>query len=357
MLTNRFDPALPATSSPRRARIEPIGGRACFISGAFLGGPFAHGWRLERGAVLDIGPHLLDMLEAGLGEIVAVQAAGDPLGWVSVNCTHASGATSGVSMCCTAATPTGRTEVEVYSPTGVAFYDARAVDHRARADRIRTDLVAVAGGAEHPANVGRALHLQRLIADIEAQLRSEHGDNERVTRARVRRRAPRAARPRRRRVRRTRRRRAVRTRCSAARRCESSHPDDPELAVAGLVARHRRHRVPARPRRPRAPRRGARRAAARPRGSRGSSARTSTPSATSSRPIPRTAPGLSPRSVETLHAAGRGARRRGDRRAGRRSRPRRDPRAAPRRRSGQGPRRARRRRSTRWRAAARTDAR
>ncbi len=169
MLTYRFDPALPDFLAEVE-RIRPVGGRACFISGAFLGGPFAQGWRLERGAVLDIGPHVLDMIEAGLGPIVAVDAVGNPLAWVSVNCTHESGATSSVSMCCTAATATGRTEVEVYSPTGVAFYDARTVDHRARAEQIRTDLVAVAGGAAHAANVGRVLHLQELIADIEAQL-------------------------------------------------------------------------------------------------------------------------------------------------------------------------------------------
>ena len=131
MLTYRFDPALPSFLA-EAARIEPIGGRGCFISGAFLAGPFAQGWRLQRGAVLDIGPHVLDLLEAALGEIVAVEAAGDPTGWVSVNCSHVSGATSGASMCCNAATES-RTEVEVYSPTGVAYYDGRAVDRDARA--------------------------------------------------------------------------------------------------------------------------------------------------------------------------------------------------------------------------------
>jgi len=169
MLTYRFDPALSGFLAAA-GRLKPVGGRGCFISGAFLAGPFARGWRLARGAVLDIGPHVLDLLEAGLGEIVAVEAAGDPLGWVSVNCSHASGATSSASMCCNAATES-RTEVEVYSPQGVAVYDGRTVDWAARADRIRSDLVAVAGGAEHPAGVARALHLQRLIADIEAQLR------------------------------------------------------------------------------------------------------------------------------------------------------------------------------------------
>jgi predicted dehydrogenase len=168
MLTYRFDPALDDFLA-EAARLEPFGGRGCFISGAFLGGPFASGWRLERGAVLDIGPHVLDLLEAALGEIVAVRATGDPLGWVSVNCTHASGATSGASMCCNAATDS-RTEVEVYSSKGSASYDARRVDHQARADRIRSDLVAVARGAAHPASAAHGLHLQELIADIEAQL-------------------------------------------------------------------------------------------------------------------------------------------------------------------------------------------
>jgi predicted dehydrogenase len=170
MLTYRFDPGLDDFLA-ESARLEPIGGRGCFISGAFLSGVFAGGWRLERGAVLDIGPHVLDLLEAGLGEIATVEAAGDPLGWVSVNCTHASGATSSASMCCTAATES-KTEIEVYSATGAASYDARRVDRDARADRIRSDFAAVARGANHPANAAQGLHLQELIAEIERQLRA-----------------------------------------------------------------------------------------------------------------------------------------------------------------------------------------
>ena len=170
MLTNRFNPDL-ARFLADAANLDPFGGRGCFVSGAFLGGPFAHGWRLDRGAVLDIGPHILDLLEAALGEIVDVRAAGDPLRWVSAICIHASGATSGVSMSATAAIE-GKTEVEVYSTKGSAFYDGRVVDFAARADRIRSDLVAVAGGAAHPADAAHALHLQELIAAIEAQLRA-----------------------------------------------------------------------------------------------------------------------------------------------------------------------------------------
>jgi len=168
MLTYRFNPAL-TPFLDECARVEPLGGRGCFISGAFLGGPFARGWRLERGAILDVGPHLLDLLEAALGDVVSVYATGDALGWTSITCTHASGTTSDASFCCSAATES-RTSVEVFGRAGAAFYDGRARDFPALSNRLRADFVAVANGAHHPANVDRGLHLQELIAQIEHQL-------------------------------------------------------------------------------------------------------------------------------------------------------------------------------------------
>jgi predicted dehydrogenase len=168
MLTNRFNPAVDEFLA-HAAKLTPLGGRGCFISGAFLGGPFAYGWRLERGAVLDVGPHLLDLLDAALGEIVDVHAAGDPLGWTSITCTHRSGAVSSATICCSAATES-RTEVEVFGRDGTAMFDGRSLDFTAVANRVRDDFVAVAGGAAHPASAERGLHLQRLITQIEAQL-------------------------------------------------------------------------------------------------------------------------------------------------------------------------------------------
>lgn len=167
-LSYRFNPLLDDFIAALEG-IEPVGGRGCFISGAFLGGPFATGWRLERGAVLDVGPHLLDLLEAALGPIVDVKAAGDPMGTVALACTHASGATSSGTLCCTAASDS-RTEIEVYGRTGTRSYDGRKLDGDAWGDRLRDALVTVAGGGTHPANARRALHLQELIEQIEAQL-------------------------------------------------------------------------------------------------------------------------------------------------------------------------------------------
>jgi predicted dehydrogenase len=168
MLSNRFNPALDDFITAAELA-EPLGGQGSFISGAFLDGPFAHGWRLERGAVLDVGPHLLDLLEAGLGEIVEVHAAGDRLGWVSLVCRHATGVTSTGALCCCAAGE-GGTEVVVYGRRSNAHYDGARVDYEAWPARVRRDFAAVARGATHPASVDHALHLQRLIAGIESQL-------------------------------------------------------------------------------------------------------------------------------------------------------------------------------------------
>ena len=168
MLSNRFNDAVDEFAAAAR-RVDAYGGRGCFFSGAFLGGPFAQGWRLERGAVLDVGPHLLDLLEVALGPIVDVRAAGDPLGLVALICRHELGAVSSASLCCRAATES-RTEIEVYGPKGSAVYDGRMIDHRLWADRVRLTLVAAARGETPAASVQRGLHLQRLIADIESQL-------------------------------------------------------------------------------------------------------------------------------------------------------------------------------------------
>ena len=119
--------------------------------------------------MLDVGPHLLDLLEAALGEIVDVHASGDPLGWSSLVCTHSSGAASSGSLSCTVAGD-GRTEVEVFGRRGTATFDGRKVDYVAWANRLREAFSAVARGEPHPANVERALRLQHLIAEIESQL-------------------------------------------------------------------------------------------------------------------------------------------------------------------------------------------
>jgi predicted dehydrogenase len=143
------------------------GGRACFLSGAFLSGVFAGGWRLDLGAVLDVGPHILDLVEAALGPVTDVRAEGDPQRWVQVQLRHESGAWSDVVLSCASAIEPSRTEIELYGRDRSLRVDARAA---ARADsfaRLRAEFAAAARtGAPHPCDARRGLELQRLVARV-----------------------------------------------------------------------------------------------------------------------------------------------------------------------------------------------
>ena len=172
VLTSRFSPVVAEFLAAAR-RFDALGGRACFLSGAFLGGPFAQGWRLERGAVLDVGPHAFDLVDAALGPVVGVRALGDPLGWVSVAFAHEGGTVSDVSLCCRAGIGAGRTEVELYGPSGTLAVDAREGVGAESFLEMARRFAAAAGGDPTAAaglDIHRGLHLQRLVAEVEAQL-------------------------------------------------------------------------------------------------------------------------------------------------------------------------------------------
>lgn len=152
------------------ATFDAHGGRGTFVSGALLGGAFATPWRLERGALPDLGPHVIDLLDAALGPVVDVQAHGRSLGWVGLLLDHESGRSSEVSLCATAAVEPQHAGVELFGRSGVLTIDcASAVDGHAFAT-LRREFAAAVRGVPHPLDVQRGLHLQRIIAKAEAQL-------------------------------------------------------------------------------------------------------------------------------------------------------------------------------------------
>ncbi len=153
------------------ATMTPTGGRACFISGAFLSGAFAGGWRLELGALLDVGPHILDLVEAALGPVVEIQGHGDPRSWVGLLLTHESGACSEVTLSCASAIEPSRTELEVYGRDRSLFVDARSAARAESFARVRAEFAHVARtGDTHPCDAARGLVLQKLIARAERAL-------------------------------------------------------------------------------------------------------------------------------------------------------------------------------------------
>lgn len=166
VLSYRLQPSNDAWLAAARAS-APTGGRGWFISGGFLAGPFTTPWRLERGCILDLGPHALDLVEGALGPIVALRAAGNVRRFVTIQCEHESGAVSSVDLSGDVAGDS-QTGVEVFGPAGSMLLDARA---NPRNDgEIARRFAAVAAGAPNDVDALRGLHLQRLVAEAEASL-------------------------------------------------------------------------------------------------------------------------------------------------------------------------------------------
>jgi predicted dehydrogenase len=153
------------------AELAPIGGRAAFVSGGLLDGPFAHGWRLERGSLLDLGPHVIDLLDAALGRVVGIRAHGSSRGWIGLLLEHESGAVSEASLCADVAAQPHRSDAAVYGASGFAEVDCAAATDGAAFATMRAEFAAaVALGASPPLDVRHGLRLQALIAQAEAQV-------------------------------------------------------------------------------------------------------------------------------------------------------------------------------------------
>jgi predicted dehydrogenase len=151
---------------------ERIGGRAEFITGAYLGGTFATPWRLEHGPLLDVGPHLIDLLEAALGPVVGIRAHGDLHRWIGLFLEHDTGLASEVSISAYAPIrATGsdlvapiRAGAEVYTSGGAVAVDTSDVFNETTTNRIIDEFIETVGHrSSHVLDAHHGLHLQRLL--------------------------------------------------------------------------------------------------------------------------------------------------------------------------------------------------
>jgi predicted dehydrogenase len=163
MLTHRFRPRTAEFIAAARAT-SPIGARLAFLSGAFVRGPYATPWRLEHGALHDLGPHALDLLDAALGPIEDLRGRGDPRGWVTLACRHAGGAVSDVALSGVMRLPRSVFRIDVYGASGTAGFDGYAsVADDPFAPARRAFAAAVRSGRAGELDVHRGLALQTLI--------------------------------------------------------------------------------------------------------------------------------------------------------------------------------------------------
>ncbi|GAA4220829.1 Gfo/Idh/MocA family oxidoreductase [Streptosporangium album] len=154
----------------RVSALEPFGGYAANISGALLGGDFASPWRLERGAILDVGPHMIDMLDAALGRVTGVRAHGNTLGWAGLLLEHETGAVSEASLCMSVPGETPPSRVEVYGRLGREVIDGDQIGSDAFAVMLSEFAQTVRRGGGHPLDAAHGLRLQEIISAAEDQL-------------------------------------------------------------------------------------------------------------------------------------------------------------------------------------------
>nr|WP_276617630.1 Gfo/Idh/MocA family oxidoreductase [Streptomyces coryli] len=169
VLTKRYHPAT-RTFLARAAGFEVTGARSCYLHGAFLGGEMATAWRLEHGALLDLGPHLLDLLDAAVGPIATVRATGDPRRWVELTCEHENGVVSQASLSGSVRLPRARNRIELIGPGGELVYNAEDLDHEECWPVLRREFAAaVRSGRPTELDARRGLRIQQLLEQAAAR--------------------------------------------------------------------------------------------------------------------------------------------------------------------------------------------
>jgi len=177
ILTNRYADSVRSFLAAA-AGFDAYGGRASFFGdGGLEGTYFGTPWRIAGGGLVDLGPHVLDALDAALGPIRTIEARGDVHRLVLLECEHAVGQVSQAAISATSH-QAGALAVELYGLEGRLDLDlGRRTQDQTAAEtatvqaRIVAELAScVRNGTRHPLDVHRGVYLQRLMDDAAAQL-------------------------------------------------------------------------------------------------------------------------------------------------------------------------------------------
>jgi predicted dehydrogenase len=166
MLTNRFRPRV-AAGLDEACAARAYAGQATVVNGGSApGGTFATPWRIEHGALLDVGPHVFDLLETVLGPIQDMTALGDSGRFVVLSMRHRGGAISQASLSITAPGETEAARFAFWGSGGiVAIRGGRDPDETPTQRAVMASFLgAIERGRSPELDAHRGLHLQELIA-------------------------------------------------------------------------------------------------------------------------------------------------------------------------------------------------
>jgi predicted dehydrogenase len=175
-LSYRFAPAVQAFIGAAQD-LDPDGGRAAFVSNSLLEGLFAGSpWRQEHGALFDLGPHAIDLVDVALGPVVDAQARRSYDGaWIGLLLGHEGGAVSEVSLSAHVGIEAGHFTAEAFGRSGVTSVDAMRSVNDGWSVMTGNLRATFAHQARHPGphdlDVHRGLHLQEVLTKASASLR------------------------------------------------------------------------------------------------------------------------------------------------------------------------------------------
>ena len=172
MLTLRHDPLIEEwlATLPGGEAGPDTHGLARWLSGSLLGGRYADSpWRHEHGALLDVGPHVVDLMDAALGRVTRVDWAhrDEPDLW-RFGLVHADGARTTVTISMRMPIMPSEIEFGVFGGAGRHRLATRPADPVACYGRLLDGVVAaVQGTGPVPVlDAARALHLQEVLEQV-----------------------------------------------------------------------------------------------------------------------------------------------------------------------------------------------
>jgi predicted dehydrogenase len=149
------------------------GGAAIWLGTSLAAGnPFNTPWRREKGALWDLGPHLVGMLWACLGPVTEVTAVAGKADIAHLVLRHQTGVTSTVTTTTNAPEAAAGVTVFVWGAAGRSVMPAELVDSVAALRTAAGELTAgaAAGRTAHPCDARFGRDITRVLAEAEAQL-------------------------------------------------------------------------------------------------------------------------------------------------------------------------------------------
>ncbi len=169
----RFDPRMRAWLADVTARGEWRGGVAAWFGSSLLeSSPFNTPWRREKGALWDLGPHVISLLWAALGPVTSVTADAGPEDVAHLILHHQGGPSSVVTVTQSGGEAARGFEAYIWGGPGQSDAPAAADDPAVPLRTALTELAqnARSGQTRHPCDVRFGREVSRVLAAAQRQL-------------------------------------------------------------------------------------------------------------------------------------------------------------------------------------------